>query len=152
MGGGPEVEKWDNTSFCSRWDRPTAKLLLLQPVTPPKMLSTSGRAVAPAAPAKLRVKAAPAAVSAPQKAASAAAAASLCALLALGTPDAALAREVAPYAGLTPCASNAAFAKRERNEVKTLTKRLAKARCTRVGAARRAGVRPAGRAWLGGPG
>jgi len=54
----------------------------------------------------------------------AAAAAVLGLALAVSTPDAALAKDVQPYAGLTPCKSNAAFAKREKAELKTLTKRL----------------------------
>uniref|UniRef100_A0A7S0T2K2 Photosystem I reaction center subunit III n=1 Tax=Mantoniella antarctica TaxID=81844 RepID=A0A7S0T2K2_9CHLO len=41
-------------------------------------------------------------------------------------PEEAFARDVQPYAGLTPCKSNAAFKKREKNELKTLEKRLKK--------------------------
>ena len=40
----------------------------------------------------------------------------------------AFARDVQPYAGLTPCKKNAAFAKRLKNEVKGLEKRLKKVR------------------------
>lgn len=56
----------------------------------------------------------------------AAAAAVLAACLAM--PEAAFAKDVQPYAGLTPCKSNAAFAKREKAELKGLGKRAAKAR------------------------
>ena len=38
----------------------------------------------------------------------------------------AFARDVAPYAGLTPCKSNKAFAKRQKTEIKALEKRLKK--------------------------
>merc|ERR1719409_1234405 len=41
-------------------------------------------------------------------------------------PDEAFARDVAPYAGLTPCKKNKAFAKREKAEIKALEKRLKK--------------------------
>ncbi len=54
----------------------------------------------------------------------AASALALAAVLATAIPAAAEAKTVTPYAGLTPCASNAAFAKREKGEIKTLTKRL----------------------------
>ena len=43
-------------------------------------------------------------------------------------PEEAFARDVQPYAGLTPCKKNAAFAKREKSELKTLEKRLKKVR------------------------
>ena len=42
----------------------------------------------------------------------------------------------APYAGLVPCATSAAFAKREKNEVKSLTKRLKNVRAQPARAAR----------------
>ena len=87
----------------------------------------------------------------------AAAAAVLGLALATATPDAAFAKDVQPYAcvpaygyrslparadasalfitrrGLTPCKTNAAFAKREKAELKTLTKRLAKVRAPTLG-------------------
>ena len=91
----------------------------------------------------------------------AAAAAVLAAALATASPDAALAKDVQPYAGLTPCKTNAAFAKREKGELKTLTKRLKNVRaafpcagcvrcactrtCTRGAAPRRAAPRRAAR-------
>ena len=44
--------------------------------------------------------------------------------LTLAFAPVAYAKDVQPYAGLTPCKSNAAFAKREKAELKGLTKRL----------------------------
>jgi hypothetical protein len=41
-------------------------------------------------------------------------------------PEEAFARDVQPYAGLTPCKKNAGFKKREKQEIKALTKRLNK--------------------------
>jgi photosystem I subunit III len=55
---------------------------------------------------------------------------------ALTLGEAANAKEVAPYAGLVPCATSAAFAKREKNEVKSLTKRLKNVRAQPARAAR----------------
>jgi photosystem I subunit 3 len=52
----------------------------------------------------------------------------LAAVATFGVADLAEAKTVKPYAGLVPCSTSAAFAKREKNEVKGLTKRLAKAR------------------------
>ena len=52
------------------------------------------------------------------------AAASLALAATLLAPEVAFARTVDDYAGLKPCATSAAFAKREKNEVKQLTKRL----------------------------
>ena len=53
------------------------------------------------------------------------AAAALAVTIAVGAPmvapDEAFARDVAPYAGLTPCKKNAAFKKREKNELKVGT-------------------------------
>ena len=54
----------------------------------------------------------------------AAATLALAAFAMTAAPSEAFAKEVAPYAGLTPCAGNAAFAKRLKNEVKGLEKRL----------------------------
>ena len=54
----------------------------------------------------------------------AATALALSAALALTAAPEAFAKDVQPYAGLTPCKTNAAFAKREKNEIKGLTKRL----------------------------
>lgn len=44
----------------------------------------------------------------------------------MAMPETAYARDVQPYAGLTPCKKNKAFAKREKAELKTLEKRLKK--------------------------
>jgi len=54
----------------------------------------------------------------------AAAALALAAALQFGVADLAEAKTVQPYAGLTPCAANKAFEKREKGEIKGLTKRL----------------------------
>lgn len=54
----------------------------------------------------------------------AAAALALAAALQFGVADLAEAKTVQPYAGLTPCAGNKAFEKREKGEIKGLTKRL----------------------------
>ena len=59
-----------------------------------------------------------------ESAGKAAAAAVIGLAVALGNVPDAMAKDVQPYAGLTPCKSNAAFAKREKAELKTLTKRL----------------------------
>lgn len=94
--------------------------------------SMSGRTLVLPAAAPRRVTAKPvkavASSDVSQKLGSTAAAASLALLVTLGAADFAEARTVSPYAGLTPCAGNAAFAKREKQEVKGLTKRLAKVR------------------------
>jgi len=55
-----------------------------------------------------------------------AAALAVAAAVAVMAPSEAFARDVQPYAGLTPCKKNAAFAKRLKNEVKGLEKRLKK--------------------------
>ena len=52
------------------------------------------------------------------------AALALAAVVSFGAADLAEAKTVQPYAGLTPCAGNKAFEKREKNEIKGLTKRL----------------------------
>ena len=44
----------------------------------------------------------------------------------MAMPEEAYARDVQPYAGLTPCKKNKAFAKREKAEIKALEKRLKK--------------------------
>ena len=44
----------------------------------------------------------------------------------MAMPEEAYARDVQPYAGLTPCKKNKAFAKREKAELKALEKRLKK--------------------------
>ena len=60
------------------------------------------------------------------KAVSIAAAAAIAVAAPMVAPDEAFARDVAPYAGLTPCKKNKAFAKREKAEIKALEKRLKK--------------------------
>lgn len=60
------------------------------------------------------------------KVASIAAAAAIAVAAPMVAPEEAFARDVAPYAGLTPCKKNAAFQKREKQEVKALEKRLKK--------------------------
>jgi len=60
------------------------------------------------------------------KVASIAAAAAIAVAAPMVAPEEAFARDVAPYAGLTPCKKNAAFKKREKQEVKALEKRLKK--------------------------
>lgn len=65
------------------------------------------------------------------------AALALAAAISFGAADLAEAKTVQPYAGLTPCAGNKAFEKREKNEIKGLTKRLKQVRlppacCARV--------------------
>ena len=60
------------------------------------------------------------------KAVSIAAAAAIAVAAPMVAPDEAFARDVAPYAGLTPCTKNKAFAKREKAEIKALEKRLKK--------------------------
>lgn len=54
----------------------------------------------------------------------AAATLALAAVVTMGVPAEAFAKDVAPYAGLTPCKGNAAFAKRQKQELKVLDKRL----------------------------
>ena len=56
------------------------------------------------------------------------AALALAAVVSFGAADLAEAKTVQPYAGLTPCAGNKAFEKREKNEIKGLTKRLKQVR------------------------
>ena len=60
------------------------------------------------------------------KVAAIAAAAAIAVAAPLGAPEEAFARDVQPYAGLTPCKKNKAFAKREKQEIKALEKRLKK--------------------------
>ena len=60
------------------------------------------------------------------KAVSLAAAAAVALAAPLAMPEEAYARDVQPYAGLTPCKKNKAFAKREKAELKALEKRLKK--------------------------
>lgn len=59
-----------------------------------------------------------------ENAGKAAASFALAAVVTMAAPSEVFAKEVAPYAGLTPCKGNAAFAKREKNELKVLDKRL----------------------------
>jgi hypothetical protein len=74
----------------------------------------------------LQAKAAPVVASADvrQAAGKLGAALALAAVVSFGAADLAEAKTVQPYAGLTPCAGNKAFEKREKNEIKGLTKRL----------------------------
>jgi len=60
------------------------------------------------------------------KVVSLAAAAAVALAAPLAMPEEAYARDVQPYAGLTPCKKNKAFAKREKAELKALEKRLKK--------------------------
>ena len=60
------------------------------------------------------------------KAVAIAAAAAIAVAAPMVAPEQAFARDVAPYAGLTPCKKNKAFAKREKAEIKALEKRLKK--------------------------
>ena len=60
------------------------------------------------------------------KVASIAAAAAIAVAAPMVAPEEAFAKDVAPYAGLTPCKKNKAFQKREKQEVKALEKRLKK--------------------------
>ena len=62
------------------------------------------------------------------KVASIAAAAAIAVAAPMVAPEEAFARDVAPYAGLTPCKKNKGFQKREKAEVKALEKRLKKVR------------------------
>ena len=62
------------------------------------------------------------------KVASIAAAAAIAIAAPMVAPEEAFARDVAPYAGLTPCKKNAGFKKREKAEIKSLEKRLKKVR------------------------
>ena len=60
------------------------------------------------------------------KVAAVAAAAAIAVAAPMVAPEEAFARDVQPYAGLTPCKKNKAFAKREKQELKALEKRLKK--------------------------
>ena len=60
------------------------------------------------------------------KVVSLAAAAAVALAAPMAMPEEAYARDVQPYAGLTPCKKNKAFAKREKAEIKALEKRLKK--------------------------
>ena len=58
------------------------------------------------------------------KVAAVAAAAAIAVAAPMVAPEEAFARDVQPYAGLTPCKKNKAFAKREKQELKALEKQL----------------------------
>ena len=66
-----------------------------------------------------------------KKAAALAVAAAVAVSAPMMAPSEAFARDVKPYAGLTPCKKNKAFAKREKGEIKALEKRLKKVRVAR---------------------
>ena len=101
--------------MCTAYLHVSSKCIVVQET------AFKGQALRPsAARAPMRV-ARPVACSAQQKpAVSAIAAAALAAALTFGTVDAAM----ADVAGLTPCSESKGFAKRQKNELKALDKRL----------------------------
>jgi len=108
-----------------------AAMASLNVAAPAKLSSKTGSGIK--VQARVAVKAAPVVVtsasvreSVAAKVASVAVAAAICLAVPMVAPDAAYARDVQPYAGLTPCKKNAAFAKREKSELKALEKRLKK--------------------------
>merc|ERR1719199_1147653 len=106
-----------------------AAMMSLNAVAPAKLSSkmstgiTAKAPVAAKAPVSTVVKAS--AKDAAAKSAAVAAAVAVAAPMVVA-PEEAFARDVAPYAGLTPCKKNAAFKKREKQEIKALEKRLKK--------------------------
>lgn len=111
------------------------------PRGPPRVQVSVQKAFA-AKPASRKVQARQAVVaSAHSDAAKGLAAAALAATLSFGAVDAAY----ADVAGLTPCSESKAFAKREKNEVKALTKRLKQVRRSRRGVRGGRGGSPEGR-------
>jgi photosystem I subunit 3 len=129
----PFVRKQNRTTssrgYLFRIDRSIVRSIeptpsIITPLTPPRIVPSSP-ALTTQAPVSTVVKASAKDAAAKSAAVAAAVAVAVAAPMVVA-PEEAFARDVAPYAGLTPCKKNAAFKKREKQEIKALEKRLKK--------------------------